>query len=207
MKKIFYLIVLVPILCSCAGNFYVTKQNTFSKTEKIEPDAARVVFLRPATGMAGAGFISIYDEDNLIGILPGKSFHSYNTKPGKHIFGFLFIYDFDFLHAELEGGKTYFVFCTRVDMFVKVVPKITAIKKDSDVMQKVDEWLSKLNQAELTDEGVAQLKVRSDKDGKYILATPGPGKVIRKDIALARELWLEKSKTTLKESLSVQDGV
>lgn len=208
MKKIPYLvfILLVSILYSCAGNFSTVKQNTLLELEKPKAETARVIFLRPASGMGGVGFMSIYDQNHLIGILPGSSYFTYNANPGSHIFGSLFLNDFDFLHAELEGGKTYYVFCARIDIFVKLIPTIVAVKKDSELMQKVTRWLPGIDQAELTDEGIDQLKVRQDEKGKFVLSKPS-FKEIRKDIEALRKQWIEKAKVTGKESLSMEDGV
>jgi hypothetical protein len=111
-----------------------------------------------------------------------------------------------FLHAELEGGKTYYVFCARIDTFAKLIPTIVAVKKDSELMQKVPGWLAGIGQAELTDEGIDQLKVRQDEKGKFVLSKPGSIE-IRKNIEVLRKQWIEKAKLTGKESLSMEDGV
>ncbi len=208
MKKIPYLvfILLVSILYSCAGNFSTVKQNTLLDLEKPKADTARVIFIRPARGLAGVSFMSIYDQNHLIGILAGSSYFTYNTRPGLHIFGSLFITDFDFLHAELESGKTYYVFCSRIDKFIKLVPIIVAVKKDSKLMQKVPGWLPDLDQAELTDEGTDQLKVRQDENGKFVMAKPG-SRGIRKDIEKLRENWMYRQKMEGKERLTIEDGL
>ena len=207
MKKIPYLIfiLLISILYSCAGNFSTVKQNTLLELEKPKAETARVIFIRPGSGSRGVSFISIYDQNHLIGILPGSSYFTYNAKPGSHIFGSLFFKDFDFLHAELEGGKTYYVFCTSYG-FGRPIPIILAVKKDSKWEQKVPGWLPGLYQAELTDEGIDQLKLRQDEKGKFVMAKPGSIE-IRMDIEVLRKQWIERAKVTGKESLTMEDGV
>ena len=210
MKKMLNLILvlLLSILYSCAGNhnYYLIKKNTFNETVKPKDEIARVVFLRPATGRSGSGNIKIYRQDQLIGILPGSSYFTYEVKPGYHNFGSLFAKSADFLNAELEGGKTYYVFCARLDAVVKKLPLIKAVKKNSDLMQNVTKWLPELKQAELTEEGIGEFKIRTDSKGKFVLIKSGLNE-FRIDIQVLRKRWLERLKTSLKEILQKEDGL
>ena len=113
-----------------------------NEIERPDLDKARIVFLRPAGGLSGASFLSIYDQDQIVGFLPRKSYIIYDAKPGSRVLGVLYLRESDFLYAEVEGGKIYYVLCRRFDRFFNVVPDLTAIKKGSDPMKKVPEWLA-----------------------------------------------------------------
>ena len=208
MKKILNLcvILILSILSSCAGNYSVLKQNNVMELKKPQSQIARVVFIRPQS--SGPSFTAVYDKDDLIGILPKSSYFAYDTKPGKHIFGAVFLKNIDFVEANIEGGKTYYVFYATFDAGIRYFGKILAIKKDTDQMRKVEDWLSKksLKQSALTDEGINQYKVQKGENGCYI--KPKPGAIeFTINIEKIRKKWLQKAKKTGKSKLLSDDGI
>lgn len=73
---------------------------------------AQVVFLRPST-FGGAIQSSVYDasrdaDDRFIGIVSAKTKVGYTTTPGHHLF-MVIAENADFLEADLDAGKTYYV--------------------------------------------------------------------------------------------------
>lgn len=199
-------LILVVFSYSCAKPLYTVVQNDSFAIRNTDTETAKIVFLRPAEGLLSAYHIGIYDENELIGILPSLSCFTYNAQPGKHIFGALYFFRTDFLEADIEAGKTYYVLCGLYDSFFGGTHcKMTAIKKGSANRPKVAGWLRKLRRTELSDQGIEYYKVRSDEKGKFLVSRQGIF-THRLDIEEIRNAWLEKAKTTEKPSLSVEDG-
>jgi hypothetical protein len=198
---------MVSFSYSCAKPLFTVVQNDSYTIQNTNTEAARIVFLRPTEGLLSAYHIGIYDENKLIGILPSLSYFTYNAQPGKHIFGSLYFLTTDFMEADIEAGKTYYVFCGLYDSFFGGTHcKITAVKKGSANMPKVASWLYKLRRTELSAEGIEHYKVRRDKKGKFIKGRQGLF-TIRLYIEDIRNGWIEKAKTTGKPGLSLEDGV
>ena len=211
MKKvrITVFIIFVSIMYSCHPDYSILKDNSANQSDKPNDEIARVVFLRPATGSLGKSTAAIYDQDQLIGILPGSSYFIYDSKPGQHIFGSLYGMQFDFVKGDLEVGKTYYVLFLTYDTFIRGIHgKILAIKKDSEHIQKLKSWLSspKLKQAELTNAGRNQFMVLEDNEGKYVSVKPGWRRTFRIGIEALRNEWIKSAETSGKETLTSEDG-
>ena len=208
MKRcsILLLLIIVTFSYSCAKPLFAVVPNDSFNIRNTNSETAKIVFLRPTEGLLSAYHIGIYDENELIGILPSLSYFTYNAQPGKHIFGSLYFFRTDFLEADIEAGKTYYVFCGLYDSFLGGAhPKMTAIKKGSANMPKVSGWLYKLRRTELSAEGIEFYKARSDKKGAFLIGRQGIF-TSRLNIEDIRKEWIEKAKTTGKPGLSVEDG-
>lgn len=201
------LLMIAAFSCSCAKPLFTVVQNDVYAIQNTNTETARIVFLRPTEGLLSAYHIGIYDGNELIGILPSLSYFTYNAQPGKHIFGSLYFITTDFLKADIEAGKTYYIFCGLYDSFLGGAHcKITAIKKGSENMPKVAGWLYNLRRTELSAEGVEYYKVKSDEYGKFLTGRQGlfTSRLYIEDI---RNEWIERTKTTGKPGLSLKDGV
>lgn len=209
MKRCLVLLLLLFVVCSysCAKPLYSVVQHDYFPSSHTDTQTARIVFLRPTEGLLSMYHIGIYDGNALIGILPSLSYFSYNVQPGKHTFGALYFLSTDFVEADVEAGKTYYVFCGIYDAFLGLThAKMTAIKKESENMPRVSEWLNTLKKAELTDAGIEYYKSRRDEKGTYIIGRQGLIKA-RLNIDAIRAQWLAKAKRTGKPGLTAEDGV
>ena len=161
-KKISIIIVCIfaSSLIGCARQF-VLKPNNLNQLDAIPAEKARVVFFSP-TGMVSQlvqGSLYITDGDNEIGPLTGNSYLIYEADPGQHIFGAnINRIRFDFIMAEIEGNKTYYVWNSMVDGFIAgCFPRIYPVKKGSDKMEKLDEWLPGLQESSYNKSGLSYL--------------------------------------------------
>lgn len=201
------LVIIAAFSFSCAKPLFTVLPNDSFAIRDTNTETARIVFLRPTEGILSAYHIGIYDGNELIGILPSTSYFAYNAQPGKHVFGSLYFFATDFLEADIEAGKTYYVFCGLYDSFIGGARcKMTAIKKGSENMRKVSGWFYRLRKTELSAEGIEYYKVRRDEKGEYLIGRQGLF-TFRLYIEDIRKEWIERAKTTGKPMLSAEDGV
>jgi len=111
---------LVVVLSGCAGKYmpHAVEIEPSAQATKPEPGKALVYFIR--TSNYGYMMPSpIFDNDKYIGSIvmePGKNAYvskkkthlAYQAEPGKHMFT-VYAENVDFLPAELNAGKTYYV--------------------------------------------------------------------------------------------------
>lgn len=104
------------LLAGCAGSMkhmqVVAPENI---REAPSPGKSMVVFMRPST-LGFAVQSSVFDatgegEPELVGIVAAKKKVAYETEPGKRLF-MAIGESADFMHAELEAGKTYYALVT-----------------------------------------------------------------------------------------------
>lgn len=203
------LTLLIPvILVSCFPKLHTVKENNLSELEKPGSETARVVFIRPQKGFTGQGVVAIYDGNDLIGGLSASSYFAYDAKPGEHLFG---CYSspplVDFLKADIDGGRTYYAQCSYQDRVLMLASKFIAIKKDSDIMEALDDILPKLRYSVLTDEGVSMYAIQSENSRKYIIDKRASMVTYRMDIEDLRQKWLEEAKAVQKPILLTEDGI
>ena len=209
-KSAIVLIVLIlASSVSCSGpQLYRGEKNNLGELQKPGAETARVVFIRHQKGFVAQGVIAIYDGNDLIGGLSPQSYFTYDTKPGRHIFG---CYSnppgMDFLLADIDGGKTYYAQCSYQDRVFELASKIIAIKKDSDIMDGLPGLLPTLEQASLTAEGENLYKVHQEDAGRIIIDTRAAMVTYRIDIEGLREKWLKEAKTVQKPELLTEDGM
>jgi len=174
-----------------------------------QPDAsvARVVFIRPQTGIAGQGVVGVYDGDELIGGLSGNGYFVYDAEPGEHLFGcYADQPGMDFMKADIAGELTYYVQCSYQDRVMSLAAHIFAIKKGSARMDDMNNVLSPLKYSVLTEEGAEMFRAKNGPEGKEIVDTRAGMFEYRIKIVELRDEWLEKSKTVQKAKLLTTDG-
>jgi len=209
MKKryLFLLIVLaLAVLSSCSGpKHYSIKKNMLNELER-NNNKATVVFIRHQSGFGGTHDVAVYDGDMLIGILSKSGYFAYEADPGEHIFA-SYSAKLDFLKANIVAGKTYYVQASHQDLVTTLRSKIVAVKRDSDIMNALDQLLPTLNNTELTDQGRELYKVRNESNGKFIIDDRAAFFTYRIDFDQARIQWLQKSKAVQKVELLPEDGI
>jgi hypothetical protein len=116
------------------------------------PDKALVVFLRPAF-LGYAISAAVYEDDKFLGIVMRHSYIEHLTPPGKHLY-MVVSEAADFLGADLQGGKIY---------FVQVVPRMGAwrarfslhpITPSGSEWEVLPDWLDRSYRAVLNQDGI-----------------------------------------------------
>lgn len=206
----------LPLYCalvvvSACGGFPVLhdfQDHDLSAMGRPDASVARVVFIRPQTGMAGQGVVGIYDGDRLIGGLSGNGYFVYDAEPGEHLFGcYSSQPGMDFMKADVAGGLTYYVQCSYQDRVLSLASHIFAIKRGSNRMNDMSNVLSLLRYSVLTDEGAEMFSVKNEPDGKQIVDTRAGMFEYRIKIIQLRDEWLERSKEVQKAWLLTVDGI
>lgn len=199
------------VLLSACGGFPVLhdyKDHDLSTMGQPDASVARIVFIRPQTGMAGQGVVGVYDGDQLIGGLSGSGYFVYDAEPGAHLFGcYAHQPGMDFMQADIAGGLTYYVQCSYQDRVVSLAAHIFAIKKGSARKDDIDNVLSLLKYSVFTQEGADMFTVKNGPDGKEIVDTRAGMFDYRIKIVDLRDEWLEESKVSQKAKLLTEDGV
>ncbi len=206
----------LPLCCalvvvSACGGFpvlHIFQDHDLSAMGRPDDSMARVVFIRPQTGMAGQGVVGVYDGDRLIGGLSGNGYFVYDAEPGEHLFGcYSSQPGMDFMKADIDGGLTYYVQCSYQDRVLSLASHIFAIKKGSSRMNDMSNVLSPLGYSVLTDEGIELFSVKNEPDGKQIVDTRAGMFEYRIKIVELRDEWLERSKEVQKAILLTVDGI
>lgn len=171
-------------------------------------DTARVVFIRPQTGLAGQGVVAVYDGDELIGGLAGNGYFLYNAEPGEHLFGcYASQPGMDFMKADIAGGRTYYVQCSYQDRVLSLAAHVFAIKMGSDRMNDISNVMSSLRYSALTDAGIAMFTIKNGSAGKEIVDTRAGMFDYHIEVDRLRDDWLEQSKEVQKAWLLTTDGM
>jgi hypothetical protein len=151
---------------------------SFSQGVEPAPEGKSVVyFVRPS----GTGFainFSYFDSDKLIGIFPGKGYIRYECDPGSHLF-WARSENKDFVEAQLEAGKVYFIEAVVQMGFIKaqvglqpidpknqkkMKPLLNLINKKSPEKMTEDETkIESENFKEIISRGL--IKYKEDKEG------------------------------------------
>lgn len=157
--------------CARSSDLVSYSPNTGFHLGAPPPDRAMVVFLRPAY-VGNAISAAVYNDDEFLGIVMRHSYIAAPTSPGTHRF-MVVSEAADFLGADLEGGKIY---------FVNVVPRmgwwrarfsLQAITPSSPEWADLGGWLAESREATLNDEGRAwarenQASVKEKKDAYLV---------------------------------------
>lgn len=167
---------------------------------------ATVVFIRHQSGFGGTHDVAVYDGDMLIGILSKSGYFTYEANPGEHFFA-SYSAQLDFLKAKIAAGKIYYVQASHQDLVGVLRSKIIAVKRDSDLMNTLDQLLPTLTNTELTEQGRELYKVHHEPNGKFIIDDRAAFFTYRIDFDQARVEWLQKSKAVQKDELLPEDGL
>jgi hypothetical protein len=131
---------LICVGCGSKSKLLNYPENTGYKVSPAPADKAQVIFLRPnKLGYKIAA--TVYDDDTFISTVTHNTIVTYLTGPGSH--RFMVIGEAaDFLGADLEPGKTY---------FVQVVPRMGVWKarfslgsydNSPETLAKIREWIA-----------------------------------------------------------------
>jgi hypothetical protein len=201
----------VLVVVSACGGFPVLhnfQDHDLSAMEQPDAGTARVVFIRPQTGMAGQGVVGVYDGDRLIGGLSGNGYFVYDADPGEHLFGcYSSQPGMDFMKADIAGGLTYYAQCSYQDRVLSLASHIFAFKKGSNRMNDLSNVLSPLRYSVLTDEGIEMFSIKNEPDGKQIVDTRAGMFEYRIEVDRLREEWLERANEVQKAWLLTEDGL
>jgi hypothetical protein len=198
--KILAVLTLV-LVCSAIGcsRHFVLKPNCLNELGPVPNGKSRIIFFSPTNIVSNLskGSLLLSDGENEIGPLTGQSYFIYETAPGSHIFGTsINRLRFDFIRAEIEGGKTYYIWNSMVDSFIAgCYPRISPVKGNSELMLKLDGWLPDLKESMYNKEGLAYLQneKRKVKDKKRLIS--------------AKEKWLSDPSNDNKHQLMPEDGI
>lgn len=120
-------------------------------------DKAVVYFVRPS----GTGFainFSYFDSDKLFGLFAGKGYIRYECSPGTHLF-WARSENKDFVEAEVEAGKIYFVEAVVQMGWVKAQVRLQPLDpNDKKKMKGILKLVNKKPPQHMTDE---ELKIES----------------------------------------------
>jgi hypothetical protein len=192
-------LMLICFTMGCATRHFVLKPNNLNELGPVPNGKARIIFFSPTDVVSylNTGSLLLSDGESEIGPLTGKSYFVYETVPGNHIFGAsINRLRFDFIKAEIEAKKTYYIWNSMVDSFVVgAFPRISPVKKDSELMLKLDGWLQDLKQSIYNNEGLEYLQneKKKEKDKEKLIS--------------AKEKWLSDPASDSKDKLLPEDGL
>jgi hypothetical protein len=154
------ILLVLGLLCGCVSQSSRMVRSS-ADHNAVPPGKALVVFMRPSR-YGGAIQSTIYDvkqpQDAYLGIVSGKTKIGYVTEPGQHLF-MVIGENADFLDAQLEAGKTYYVLVSpRMGMWkarFSLLPihndanaKYNLKSKDFSDWQQDTAWVDKTAEAE-----------------------------------------------------------
>ena len=146
------------VLSSCAGSSSFMKPAT--ERASLTKDKAVIRFMRPS-GMGFGVNINVLDGEKSIGNSVAKSQFEYAADPGRHLF-IASAENQDYLEADLEAGKTYYVFTNVYPGFWRArvaFEPVTRGSKDWDTVRNYENELILLHSDE------AMLKTWQDQYG------------------------------------------
>lgn len=199
---------LMASACSGFPELHSFQEHDLFTMERPDDGTARVVFIRPQTGLAGQGVVAVYEGYELLGGLSGNGYFVYDTKPGEHLFScYASQPGMDFMKADIAGGRTYYVQCSYQDRVLSLAAHLFAIKKGSARMNDLNNVLSALRYSVLTNEGVAMFTIKDEPGGRQIVDTRAGMFDYRIEVDRLRDEWLERSKEVQKAWLLTEDGL
>jgi hypothetical protein len=192
------IIMLIGSTMGCEKHF-VLKPNRLNELGPVPGGKARIIFFSPTAIVShlNEGSLLLSDGESEIGPLTGKSYFIYETVPGNHIFGAsINRLRFDFIKAKIEAEKTYYIWNSIVDSFIAgCFPMIYPVKKNSETMIKLNEWLPDLKQSIYNEEGLAYLQNEKKKAKD------------KKRLTNAKTKWLSDPGNDSKDKLLPEDGI
>ncbi len=198
MKKIIYLVaVFVAILgfSGCSGRISNMKPAAPGIViESPKEGKAQIVFMRPQTFgyMIQSSIFNVTDgKPSIAGIVAAKKKMAYEVEPGEHTFMVL-SESGDFMSADLEAGKTYYVLIKPRMGWNKARFSLSPIHKDKLNSKELTKWLD-----------ACQLVEVSDKTFKWATSNAPD---IQNKYKKYYKAWMSKDES-LKPRLLVEDGI
>ena len=115
------------------------------------PDRAVVIFLRPAF----FGYLisaAVYQDDQFLGIVMRNTYVMQSTTPGRHMY-MVVSEAADFMSADLEGGKIYFVTVVPRTGWGRARFSFEPVTPSSPSWAELDGWLRDSQRAILNEDG------------------------------------------------------
>lgn len=132
--------------------------STFAQVNVSKPDAnnAAVYFVR-TSNMGFAINFSYFDSLRLIGRFAGAGYIRYECNPGKHLF-WARSENRDFVEAELEAGKVYFIQANVVTGALKAQVDLVPVnpKEDAKIMKRINKLMKNQNAIVFSDVELAR---------------------------------------------------
>ncbi|MBW1789328.1 MAG: hypothetical protein JRK53_22380 [Deltaproteobacteria bacterium] len=108
-----------------------------------DENRALVTFLRPSY-FGGAIQFGVWDSDRFVGIASAGAYVQYYAEPGEHIF-LARAENWSYVHADLEGGKRYYILCKVFPGVWKARVAFDPIRKeDPNTDEEIAAWLKEL---------------------------------------------------------------
>ena len=142
LLKFASVLLIFMLFFGCAGSSRYMKDVTDGEVSYVPgADQSVILFMRPSTfgfAIQSAVFDVTTDENKLVGIVSAKKKVVYITEPGKHL---LMVTGeaADFMQADLEPGKTYYVLVNPVMGVWKARFSLGAIHKNVN-HEKLEKW-------------------------------------------------------------------
>lgn len=124
------------------------------------PDKALVVFLRP-TFLGYSVSAALYEDDTFLGIVMRNSYMEHLTTPGSHTY-MVVSGAADFLGADLEGGKIYFVNVVPRLGLMRTRFSLEPITPSGSEWTELPDWLSKSYRATPNEDGLMWARANDD---------------------------------------------
>jgi hypothetical protein len=159
-------LLLLPILAACSSASAYMRPSTSGDLP--DDDESRVIFARPDRAMGSAITFDVWDRLKLIGFSEKGSSFEYRCAPGKH----LFIAQGEnaaAIDADLDPGKTYYVWVTPRMGILYAAVGFTPLTKDSTLAPKVWKELAKTKHRELIPEAAAEYERTHREDVRKLL--------------------------------------
>jgi hypothetical protein len=141
MLRVFFLSLALAVLSGCAGS---SKYMVQAEKPQLAADQNKAtVFIMRPSGIGFAINFQIWDSDRFVGLSQGKSYLRYVCDPGKHLF-IAIAENKTYMPADLEAGRIYYVLTSPRMGVWKARVSMNPVKKGSEDMSKVQEWMSDL---------------------------------------------------------------
>jgi hypothetical protein len=149
-KPILSLMLVTFLLSGCASSM-------MNKAEPLNAPSetrALITFLRPSY-FGGAIQFGLWDSDRFVGIISAGAYVQYYAEPGEHVF-LARAENWSYVHAQLEGGKRYYILCKVFPGVWKARVAFDPIRRgDPNTGQEIAGWLKELEPQAVIPERVA----------------------------------------------------
>lgn len=168
--KLFQAPVLITLLFCLTVNFAKAQEKITLPSE----GKAVIYFLR-TTNLGAVMNFRLFDEEQIIAKFNGKNYLRYECNPGKNIF-WVKAENIDFVEADLDAGKVYFVETNAVMGAFSAGVKFKLVDfSDEKQMKRINKLLNKMEPLTFTQEELKKLQI----DNKEVIQK-GMTKIVKK---------------------------